>query len=124
MNIIKKIISAGMTIIAAGCIVTGSLSAGFMPDAPAAPITAEAATKLKDAVFPVNNGCKVAFVYGNSKEYGAPYREYFYVGGANSIRAFSVRSSSVVLGLCRRLTPPLSKWHFSRQFSTSSRSAL
>lgn len=32
------------------------------------------------------------YPYGNSKNIGAPYREYFYAGGANSIRAFSVRS--------------------------------
>ncbi len=32
------------------------------------------------------------YPYGNSTGDGAPYREYFYVGGANSIRAFSVRS--------------------------------
>ena len=95
MNIIKKIISAGMTIIAAGCIVTGSLSAGFMPDAPAAPITAEAATKLKDAVFPVNNGCKVAFVYGNSKEYGKEFHKGIDIHAGNDDTVYCAVSGTV-----------------------------
>lgn len=41
-----------------------------------------------DVVAHVNGG--VIYSYGNSSE--APYSEQFYVGGANSIRAFSVRS--------------------------------
>lgn len=32
----------------------------------------------------------IIYCYGNSSE--APYSEYFYVGGANTIRAFGVRS--------------------------------
>lgn len=41
-----------------------------------------------DVVAHVNGG--VIYAYGNSDE--SPYSEQFYVGGANSIRAFSVRS--------------------------------
>lgn len=41
-----------------------------------------------DLVFHVNAG--VMYSYGNSEQ--APYSEQFYVGGANSIRAFTVRS--------------------------------
>ncbi len=42
----------------------------------------------EDIVAHVNGG--IIYSYGNSEE--APYSEQFYVGGANSIRAFSVRS--------------------------------
>lgn len=41
-----------------------------------------------DLVAHINGG--IIYSYGNSSE--APYSEQFYVGGANSIRAFSVRS--------------------------------
>ena len=41
----------------------------------------------------------IVYSYGNSRT--APYSEQFYVGGANSIRAFAVRSiGSVALELC------------------------
>jgi murein DD-endopeptidase MepM/ murein hydrolase activator NlpD len=95
MNIFKKIISAGMTIIAAGCIVTGSLSAGSVSDAPETAITAEAATKLKDAVFPVNNGCKVAFVYGYSKEYGTKFHKGIDIHAVNDTTVYCAVSGTV-----------------------------
>ena len=95
MNIIKKIISAGMTLIAAGCIMTGSLSTGFMSDAPAASFTAEAATKLKDAVFPVNNGCKVAYIYGYSSSYGKEYHKGIDIHAVNDTTVYCAVSGTV-----------------------------
>jgi outer membrane protein assembly factor BamA len=42
--------------------------------------------------FAVRFFAGAAHPYGNSKEYGLPYTEQFYIGGAYSIRAFTIRS--------------------------------